>query len=60
LEEAVGGISFFHHLAMAATCGGKAGDWMDANAVVILVIGVVTVTVAFVGLMIKLIELGRK
>jgi hypothetical protein len=34
--------------------------WMETSTVVILVIGVVTLTVAFVGLMIKLVELGRK
>ncbi len=33
---------------------------METSTVVILVIGVVTLTVAFVGLMIKLVELGRK
>ncbi len=33
---------------------------MEPNTVVILVIGAVTATVAFVGLMIKLVELGRK
>jgi hypothetical protein len=33
---------------------------MEANTVVILVIGVATVTVGVVGLMIKLVELGRK
>lgn len=33
---------------------------MELNTVVILVIGVATVMVAVIGLMIKLIELGRK
>jgi hypothetical protein len=33
---------------------------LEIEAVVILVVGVATVTVAFVGLVIKLIELGRK
>lgn len=33
---------------------------MENDTVVMLVIGAVTVTVAFVGLMIKLVELGRK
>ena len=33
---------------------------MNENSVVILVVGVATVTIALVGLVIKLIELGRK
>jgi hypothetical protein len=33
---------------------------MNAESVVILVIGIATVMVAFVGLVIKLVELGRK
>jgi type IV secretory pathway TrbD component len=33
---------------------------LDENTAVILVIGVATLLVAFVGLVIKLIELGRK
>jgi hypothetical protein len=33
---------------------------LEINTAVILVIGVATVLVAFVGLVIKLIELGRK
>ena len=33
---------------------------MDVKDVVVLVIGVATVLVALVGLMIKLVELGRK
>ena len=33
---------------------------MDVKEVVILVIGVATILVALVGLMIKLVELGRK
>ena len=33
---------------------------MNSNSVVILVIGVATVTIALVGLVIKLVELGRK
>lgn len=33
---------------------------MELNTVVILVIGVATVMVAVIGLMIKLVELGRK
>jgi hypothetical protein len=34
--------------------------YLDTKDVVILVLGVVTLTVAFVGLVVKLIELGRK
>lgn len=48
------------HPAAVATCDGRAGDLMELNTVVILVIGVATVMVAVIGLMIKLIELGRK
>ena len=33
---------------------------MDLNTIVVLVIGVATLVVAMIGLMIKLIELGRK
>ena len=33
---------------------------MDSNTIVILVVGVATVLVALVGLVIKLVELGRK
>jgi hypothetical protein len=33
---------------------------MDSNTIVILVLGVATVLVALVGLVIKLVELGRK
>ena len=34
--------------------------YLSTENVVILVLGVVTLTVAFVGLVVKLIELGRK
>jgi len=33
---------------------------MDLNTIVVLVIGMATLVVAMIGLMIKLIELGRK
>ena len=34
--------------------------WMNTDSVVILVIGVATILVALIGLVIKLVELGRK
>jgi len=46
--------------ASAATCGGREVFPMNGEALVVLVIGVASLMVAIVGLVIKLVELGRK
>jgi hypothetical protein len=50
----------FAYLPTAALGGGKEGRPMESHTVVVPVLGAAMFIIAFVGLMVKLIQLGQK